>query len=266
MKNIPEIESRLTGARVNLTAALERGDADTTPFRNAVVAIERELAYAQTEHADAERAQQRAEKQRLNVLAADAVTDAHNAVANAVGDDVVAGVDMPAVIDDPAIASAAARLSAALDRLQREEATYNSHNEKFIALNSRLNEKERIRDAILARRVSGDEKPGDAAEVALLAEDISSLKEMVSNARLNAEQYRPNTARRMATEAETVLKNAQSRAVFVAKQARLKELERAFLQAHVEMVEAGSAIGERNKHSMYRASQELRNITYGTAY
>lgn len=266
MKNIPEIESRLTGARVNLTAALERGDADTTPFRNAVVAIERELADAQAEHADAERAQQRAEQQRLNALAADAVTDAHNAVANAVGDDVVAGVDMPAVIDDPAITSAAARLSAARDRLVREEAVFKSHNDKHISLSSRLNDKERTRDAILARRVAGDEKPGDAAEVALLAEDISSLKELVSSARLNAEQYRPNTARSLVTEAETALKNVQSRAVFVAKQARLQELERAFLQAHAEMVEAGSAIGESNKHSMFRASQALRNITYGTSY
>lgn len=266
MNNITEIEQRLTGARINLTAALERGDADTTQFRRAVVSIERELAAAQDEQANADRAQQRAEQKRVASLAADAVRSANNAVADAAGADVVAGIDMPAVIDDPAIASAAARLSAARDRLAREEAVFKSHNDKHLALSSRLNDKERARDAILARRVTGDEKPGDAAEVSLLAEDISGLKELVSNARLNAEQYKPNTARRMVTEAEAALTKAQSRAVFVAKQARLQELERAFLQAHAEMVEAGFAVGERNKHSMFTASQELRTITYGTPY
>lgn len=266
MKNIPEIESRLAGARTDLTAALERGDADTTPFRRAVVAIERELAYAQAEQADAERAQQNAEQNRLSALSADAVRTANEAVADSVGGDVVAGVDMPAAIDDPAIASAASRLSAARDRLAREEVVFKSHNDKYLTLCSRLNDKECTRNAILARRVTGNEKPGDAAEVSLLAEDISSLKELVSNARLNAEQYKPNTAHRMVAEAEAALIKAQSRAVFVAKQARLQELERAFLKAHTEMVEAGFAIGERNKHTMFTASQALRTITYGTAY
>lgn len=264
--NIQEIESRLIGARTDLTAALERGDADTSPYRNAVVAIERELAAAQAEQANAERAQQRAEQERLSSLSSEATRNAQNAIADAAGADVVAGVDMPAVIDNPAVANAAARLAAARDRLAREEATYQLYSGKYITMKSRLTDKERTRDSILARRVSGDEKTGDAAEVALLAEDISSLKELVADAHRNAEQYRPNTARRMVADAEAELAKAQSRSVYLAKQARLQELERAFLAAHTEMVEAGFAVGERNKHTMFRASQELRAITYGTPY
>lgn len=68
----------------------------------------------------------------------------------------------------------------------------------------------------------------------------------------------------MVADAETELKKAQYRGVFLAKQARLQELERVFLAAHAEMVEAGIAVGERNKHAMFRASQELRTIAYGT--
>lgn len=266
MKSISEIESRLAGARVNLTAALERGDADTTPFRNAVIEIDRELAAAQAEQASAERARQCAEQGRLSELSANAVSKAHNAVVDAAGADMVAGVDMPTVINDPAVSNAAARLAAVRDRLNREEATYQSHNAKYLNLKGRLTHKEHIRDEILARRVTGDEKPGDAAEVALLAEDISSLKELVADAHRNAERFRPNTSRRTVADAEAELAKAQSRSVYFAKQARLQELERAFLAAHAEMVAAGFAVGERNKHTMFRASPELRAITYGTPY
>lgn len=263
---IAEIESRLIGARTDLTAALERGDADTSPYRNAVMAIERELAAAHAAQADTERVQQQAEQQRLDSVVAEAVTHAQNGVADAVGTDVVAGIEMPVLIADPAVANAAARLAAAHDRLTREEATYRSHSEKYTNLQKRLQDKERSRDEILSRRVSGDSQPGDGAEVALLAEDISSLKELVATAHRNAEQYRPSAARRLATEAETALARVKSHAVFTAKQARLQELERAFLQAHAEMVAAGAEIGERNPRTMFTASQALRTITYGVSF
>lgn len=265
MKNIPEIESRLVGARTDLTAALERG-CDTTPYRSTVVAIERELAAALAEQDNADRAQQRYEQQRLDNLSVNAVREAHRAVAHAAGSTVIEGVDMPAVIDDPAIASAAAHLVAARDRLGREEAIYQSHNSKVIALRNRLTDKESAREALLARRRGGDEKPTDAGEIILLAEDISSLKELVADAHRIAEQHRPAMARRLVQEAEAALVKAKAHAVFTAKQVRLQELERAFLAAHAEMVEAGFAIGERNKHTMFTASQALRTITYGTTY
>lgn len=262
MKNIPEIESRLTGARTNLTAALERG-ADTTPFRSAVADIERELDAAHAEQASAERTRQSAEQERLSALSADAIRDAHNDVAGAVGADVVAGVAMSAAIEDPAVTSAASRLAAARDRLANEEAVYQQHNGKTITLRNRIADKERVRDAILARRRDGDEQAGDAAEVALLAEDISSLKELAADAHRNAEQYRPGTARRMVQEAESALLKAKAQAVFNTKQARLLELEQAFLAAHADLVQAGSALGV-NRFQAFKASNDLRMIAYGT--
>lgn len=263
---IAEIEARLIGARTDLTAALERGDADTSPFRNAVMAIERELAEAQAEQSNAERAQQRTEQQRLDTLAAEAADQAQNGVADAVGADVVAGVEMPALIEDPAVANAAARLSAARDRLSREDATYRSYSEKHATLQKRLQDKEHSRDDILARRVAGNSQPNDAGEIVLLAADISNLKELVADAHRSAEQYCPNVARRLVTEAEAALAKVKSRAVFTAKQARLQELEHAFLQAHAEMVAAGAEIGERNPRTMFIASQALRTITYGISF
>lgn len=261
MTNIQAIKSNIAETKTAIETQLFLGE-DTTSLRDTLAELEKQLAEAEQAEAAAERTSQLAEAEQADQRVAEAL----DAVVAAAGDDVVAGVQMPEIGVDPAIANATARLAAARDRLAREDATYQAHKVKYITLSSRLGDKERTRDAILARRVTGDEKPGDAAEVALLAEDISSLKELVADAHRNAEQYRPAAARRMVEEAERALRTAQSRAVFIAKQARLQELERAFLAAHAELVEAGLAVGERNKHTLFRASQELRTIAYGTPY
>lgn len=265
MTNIQAIKSNIAETKTAIETQLFLGE-DTTSLRDTLAELEKQLAEAEQAEAAAERTSQLAEAEQADQRVAEALDAVHSGVVAAAGDDVVAGVQMPEIGVDPAIANATARLAAARDRLAREDATYQAHKVKYITLSSRLGDKERTRDAILARRVTGDEKPGDAAEVALLAEDISSLKELVADAHRNAEQYRPAAARRMVEEAEGALRTAQSRAVFIAKQARLQELERAFLAAHAELVEAGLAVGERNKHTLFRASQELRTIAYGTPY
>ncbi|HDX8858934.1 TPA: hypothetical protein RQO47_003951 [Klebsiella michiganensis] len=262
MTNIQAIKSKVAETKSAIEAQLYLG-ADTQSLRDSLANLEVQLAKAEQVEQVAERERQQTESEQADQRIAEALDAAHSEVIAAAGDDVVAGVQMPVIDVDPAIANATARLTAARDRLAREDATYQSHNSKYITLKNRLTDKERSRDAILARRVSGDEKPGDAAEVALLAEDISSLKELVADAHRNAEQYRPVTARRMVTEAEQALSKAHATAVFNAKQARVQELERAFLSAHAELVQASTAVGV-NRFQAFKATNELRTVVYGT--
>ncbi|EMN4676136.1 hypothetical protein RFJ04_001324 [Klebsiella variicola] len=262
MTNIQPIKSKIAETKAAIEAKLFLGE-ETQSLRDNLADLEKQLTEAEKAEAAAERARQQAESEQADQRVAEALDVAHSEVIAAAGDDVVAGVQMPVIDVDPAIANATSRLSAARDRLAREEATYQSHNNKYITLKNRLTDKERARDAILSRRVTGDEKPDDAAEVALLAEDISSLKELVADAHRNAEQYRPTTARRMVTEAEQALSKAHATAVFNAKQARVQELERAFLSAHAELVQASTAVGV-NRFQAFKASNELRTVVYGT--
>ncbi|HEC2553941.1 TPA: hypothetical protein R2K55_005776 [Raoultella ornithinolytica] len=262
MTTIQAIKSKIAETKTAIETQLFLG-ADTQSLRATLIELEKQLADAEQAEVAAERERQQAESEQADQRVAEALDSAHSDVVAAAGDDVVAGVQMPVIDVDPAVANATASLTAARDRLAREEATYQSHNGKYITLKSRLNDKERTRDEILARRVTGDEKAGDAAEVALLAEDISSLKELVAEAHRNAEQYRPATARRLVTEAEQALSKVHATAVFNAKQARLLELERAFVAAHAELVQACNTVGI-NKFQAFKASPELRMIAYGT--
>lgn len=77
-------------------------------------------------------AHQQAEAERADQLAAEAAVAAHQTLVDASGSTVVAGVQMPTPDMDPAIEAAAARLAAARDRLEREQAIYMEHNAKAL--------------------------------------------------------------------------------------------------------------------------------------
>lgn len=237
MNSSHEIESKLAGARSDLTAALERGD-DTTEFRKAVVVLEQELTAAQRSERAAEIAQQRAEEARLSDLADAATDEAHSALASASGASVVAGVEMPSPETDPAIANAAARLVAACDRLEREDARYLAAYNEWSKINGRLVEKQRRRDEIVQRRTSGDERPEDGAELTALNLDIGSLQSISSDKHIAAEQLRPNAAKRLVADAEAALKRAQDMALINVRKARVRALELALIEEHTATVNA----------------------------
>lgn len=262
MNKVQVLRSKITDTQTAIEAILFSGG-DTNSLRDTLANLERELANAEQAEADAARAAKQAEAERANQLAAEAVDAAHAGLVAAAGSTEVAGVAMPEPEQDPAIAAAAARLAAARDRLARDQAVHQEHHAKASALRERLNDKVKARDTLLARRNAGEERPGDGGEILLLAADIDSLRTLVATAEAAAEAHLPTVAQRMVNEAEAGLAAAQSRAVFRAKQARLQALEGAFLVAHAEMVQAGFAAGERNKFTMFRASQELRMITHG---
>lgn len=263
MNKIQAINSKITDVKVGMEAILSIGG-DTQSLRITLGNLEAQLAHAEREAADEERARQQELAERADQRAAESAHMAHQSLVDAAGAAVVAGVRMPEPEIDPTIADAAARLSAARERLAREQAVYAGQLAEVTSLQSRVDAKEGARREILSRRVAGDERPHDPTELHLLAEDISTLKELISRARATAEQHRPGTSERLVADAEQALAAAQARAVFSVKMARTRELEAAFLAAHAELVAAGAAIGQRNQFALYRASDALRRITYGT--
>ncbi|HAW6312368.1 TPA: hypothetical protein JLQ69_003518 [Escherichia coli] len=263
MKNIHDIEAQLIGARTDLAAALERGD-DTRSYRNAVVELEQELAAAQREQTNAERARQRTEHERLGALSAGAVHAAQEAVADAAGATEVAGVQMPAPEDDPEVANAAARLAAARDRLVREDARYTAAYGEWATINKRLVEKQRQRDEIVARRASGDERPEDGAELTALNLDIGSLQSMAADRHIAAEQLKPTSARRLVADAEAALKKAQDEALFNLRKARIRALELALIDEHAIAVSDARARG-LNEFTSLPMLRETQRIIHRTA-
>lgn len=257
------IQQKIADLKTAISTNLFLG-AETQALRDNLAELEGQLREIERREANEERSHLAAEAEKQALLTDEATSEVLREVTAAAGSDEVAGVQMPEVAIDPAIAQAVSRLTYARERLAREESVYREHSNKHSVLADRLSEKERSRDAILSRRITGDEKPGDAAEIALLAADISSLKELVADAHRNAEQYRPTTALRLVADAEKALDTAKKSAVFNAKQARVLALEQAFIQAHAELVAAGAAIGERNPFTIFRASNETRRIVFGT--
>ncbi|MGY3806831.1 hypothetical protein ACWNG8_06840 [Aeromonas veronii] len=262
MNEIQAIQAKIADAKASIEAALFTGG-DTAQLRATLTDLQTELTQAEQAAADAAMAHQQAEAERADQLAAEAAVAAHQALVDASGSNLVAGVQMPTPDVDPAIEAAAARLAAARDRLEREQAIYIEHNDKVSALRGRLIEKARARDEILARRRGGNEQASDAAEISLLVEDIASLNELVEAAQRAADSYKPTLAQRLVSEAETAISTAQRSAMFRAKQARVQALEAAFIEAHAELVAAANSVGV-NKFAAFKASQPLRLIAYGT--
>lgn len=263
MSKAQAIQVKIADTKAEISTKLFLGE-ETQLLRNDLADLEGQLSKTISAEANEERARQASEAKKQAQLADEVTSEVLREVTAAAGSDEVAGVEMPEVAIEPAIAQAVSRLTYARERLALEEGVYREHSNKHSVLADRLSEKERSRDAILSRRITGDEKPGDAAEIALLAADISSLKELVADAHRNAEQYRPTTALRLVADAEKALDTAKKSAVFSAKQARVLALEQAFIQAHAELVAAGTAIGERNPFTIFRASNETRRIVFGT--
>jgi hypothetical protein len=262
--NIQEIESKLVGARTDLSAALERGD-DTVEYRSTLIRLEKDLEAAKRAASRKstlklqEQMNNRAERREK------AAEQAYSEVIAALGGDTIEGVQMPDVELDHDVAEAADRLAVARERLARDEATYQEHHAKWAKIAARLSEKEKARDEVAARRLNGDERETDGAEITALSLDISSLKAMAADAHIVAEQNKPNTARRLVAEAETKLSQVKRNALLRAKLARLKAVEAAMVAAYADFSAECASTGA-NRYSIYQPSQELRVIAYGRGF
>ena len=102
-----------------------------------------------------------------------------------------------------------------------------------------------------------------AAELALLAADTEALGLLVGDAQAKASASAPEAQRRALQAAQAQMQNVAGHAAFKAARDRVLQAEQVFLKAHAALISAGAAIGERNQFSIFKASNELRRITYG---
>lgn len=263
---IEQLNEQLAAANAALEEALANGG-DSTVCRYQIGLIEAEIAAAvrrqREEQAEAERAEQTAIKAAADALAA----QTHNATVAAVeapGLAEMAGKLNP-IKEEPEIVWASREVVKARAALERAEADYRPLAEKASNLGARLAEKRTASDAIRARRLAGDERDGDGAELAVLQDDIQALTEL-HNAALSAaaaQDGRP-AARAAVTQAEALLEGRRKRLAFDAARARLIEAERVYLDAWNIMAETGRAIGKHSPWSECPASDQMRRAVTGS--
>lgn len=264
---IEQLNEQLAATNAVLEEALASGG-DTTAPRYQIGLIEAEIAASvrrqREEQAEAERVQHAA----IDESAAELAAKTHAAVDAAVvvpGLVELSGDPLPAIPQDPAIEAAAREVARCRAALSAAETALKPVADQVERLTGRLNEKRASLGAIKARRLGGEEKPSDAAEMAMLQADIDALQLLVDDARLKAQSAdRRQQARTALAQAEAHLEMCRKRLAFDAARTRLVEAERVYLSAWNIMAETGRAIGKHSPWSECPASNEMRRAVTGS--
>ena len=170
---LEQAQHAVIDAEEALATAAETGE-DTQPHRERLVAAQDRLrAIEEARHEDSAQAQaarQAAMREEADRLVAEAQEQVREAVAR------YAELLVPEV---PVLHSATA-LNAVAERLANENraALAKEHDERLAKLRVRLSDLAARKQAILDRRAQGEERDGDAAEVALLEMDAEVLREL----------------------------------------------------------------------------------------
>lgn len=263
---IEQLNEQLAAANAALEEALASGG-DTTAPRYQIGLIEAEIAAAvrrqREEQAEAERVKHAA----IDESAAELAAETHAAVDAAVvvpGLVELSGEPLPAVPQNPAIEAAAREVARCRAALSAAETALKPIADQAQLLTGRLNEKRASVEAIKARRLSGDEQPSDAAEMALLQADIDALQLLVDDARMKAQSAdsRQQARAAMAT-AEQQLEQARRQVEYRAALARVELAQEVFLYAFGVMVRAGRAAGQSSPWAAYKASPNLVRAVTG---
>ncbi len=265
MSKTETLHVELSEARTGLVAALAEG-ADTAQHRQRIADLEEQIAaverQAREERAAASRAEAAAVEQAATVLASQTHTavDAASAVAGLAE---LTGEPLPAVPEDPAIVAAAREVTRCRAILERAEMDLKPVAEQARMLSSRLAEKNAAADAIKRRRLAGDERSADAAELLTLTSDAEALQLLVgdANAKVAAADVRP-AARAALSAAEQQLEHARRQAAYRAALERVRLVEGIFVATWKTMVDLGRAAGAGSPWAEYKASPEaVRAVT-----
>lgn len=266
MSPLNTLTEQLATARIALNTALEAG-ADTTESRYLIANLENEIAAhertAREERAAASRAEAAAVVEAAAKLAAKthATVDAAASVPSLVE---LTGKPLPAMEQDPAIEAAAREVARCRAHLERAGAELKPHQEQADKLAARLAEKQTSIDAIKRRRLAGDERAGDAAELLALTTDAESLVPMVADAiaKVAAADTRPS-ARAALVNAEAALTRQQRLATLAAAKVRAELAERVLLEAAAAARAAEKAVGAVHPAFCYAVSGDLRKLVVG---
>ena len=262
--SVAAAKAALSNIKRELSAAL-RDQADTTRLRVDLVAAQEALAAAEVaERAAAAQAQEAAANaEHVAVAIAQEATAA--TVAEAIRQIDVAPdlVELPEPIH-PAVAQAAAALIRAESILaQAAEAVVPAEDEcrRIAAL---LDERRSIEATIRQRRLNGDRRDTDAADLHLAAQDAADLEAMLAEAERAAAALRPNPTLRQDVEiARETLVRAQSKAILEGQLAHVRRLEAAFVAAVRQLGTTTMEHGVLNFSTFYSPSDDVRRIGYG---
>lgn len=263
---IEQLNEQLATANAALEEALENGGDSTAP-RYQIGLIEAEIAATVRRRREEKAEAERVERAAIAQAAAEVATQTHDAAVVAI--EVprlaeLAGTPLPAVTQDPAIEAAAREVARCRATLSAAETTLKPIADQAERLNGRLNEKCAAIEAIKARRLAGEEKPSDAAEMALLQADIDALQLLVDDARMKAQSADSRQQARAAlATAEQQLEQARRQVEYRAALARVELAQEVFLDAFGVMVRAGRAAGQSSPWAAYKASQNLVRAVTG---
>lgn len=264
--NIEQLNEQLTAANAVLDDALASG-ADTTAVRYTIGQLEAEIAAAVRRQREEQAEAARTEQAGIDAAASELADQTHSAA--------LAAVDVPGLADlsgelnevqeDPEIAWAAREVARCCAALEGAEADYRPHAEKAANLGARLAEKRAAADAIRKRRMAGDERDGDGAELTVLQDDIQALAERHNEALSAAAANDGRQAARAAIgQAESLLEGRRKRLAFDAARKRLEQAQEVYIAAWNIMAETGRAIGKHSPWSECPASNEMKRAVTGS--
>lgn len=264
---IEQLNEQLAAANAALEEALANGGDSTAP-RYQIGLIEAEIAAAVRRQREAKAEAERAQQTAIAEAAAEVATRTQNAAVAAVevpGLAELAGAPLAAVSQDPAIEAAAREVARCRTALSAAETALKPVAEQAKRLTGRLGEKRAALEAIKTRRLGGEEKPSDAAEMAMLQADIEALQLLADDARLKAQSADSRQQARAAlAQAENHLEMCRKSLAFEVARTRIAEAERVYLAAWNNAAEAGRAIGKHSPWLEFPASNEMRRAVTGS--
>lgn len=266
MSQTETLQAELSAEHVAFSETLADGG-DTTPHRQRIADLEGQIAAVERQAREERAAASRAEAAAVEHAGAVVAAETHAAVEAASNVPCLAeltGEALPALAQDPAIDAAAREVARCRAHLERAGAELKPLQEQAAKLAARLAEKQASIDAIKRRRLAGDERAGDAAELLALTTDAESLLPMVAdaNAKVAAADARP-TARAALANAEAALAHQQRLATLAAAKVRAELAERVLLDAAANARAAEKAVGAVHPNMTYAVSGDLRKLVVG---
>lgn len=266
MSQTETLQAALSEARASLVAALAEG-ADTAGPRQRIVDLEGQAAdlerQAREERAEASRAEAAAVEQATAALAA----ETHAAVdssASVPGLAELIGEPLPAVPVDPAIVAAAREVARCRAALERAAVELKPLAAQASMLAARLGEKRAAVEKIKARRVAGDERAADGADLLALTADAEALQLLAGDSSLKASAADTRPAARAAlANAEAALAHHQRLSTLAAAKARAELAEDVLLEAAAVARAAEKAVGAIHPSMVYVVSSDLRKLVVG---
>lgn len=251
-------------AENSLASALITG-ADTGPARAALEEA-RKAAAAERDAADRDaRAAAQTDNSAAKQFEAETVEQAQNQVADAI-ETIESAPDadpLPEPVESPIVKLAAQQLAQARTALAKAEVPHAASTAERDALRSRMQPKTAELEAIRARRLAGDEQPGDAAIMNALSMDVEDLGRMLAPLEAAVVAAAPAAQQRAVVDAEAALVAAQRRAEVKGMANRVRLLESHFT-AQVRLLRLAAADrGMNNLASIYVPSDALRKVANG---